>query len=52
MLILNPSEVRQALPVEQAISAMKEAFAALSAGHANVPHRATSRSPSMKESAW
>jgi len=40
VLLLNSSEVRRALPIEQAIEAMKEAFAALSSGRALVPHRA------------
>jgi ornithine cyclodeaminase/alanine dehydrogenase-like protein (mu-crystallin family) len=39
MLILNAAEVRQALPMPEAIAAMKRAFAALSAGRAIVPHR-------------
>ena len=40
MLILNAAEVRQSLPMRQAIDAMKRAFAALSDGSALVPHRA------------
>lgn len=40
MLILNAEEVRAALPLRNAISAMQEAFAALSAGQAQVPPRA------------
>ena len=40
MLILNAAEVRQALPMPEAIAAMKQAFAALSDGRAIVPHRA------------
>ena len=39
MLILNADEVRQALPMRQAISAMKDAFASLSNGTAVVPLR-------------
>ena len=39
MMILNASEVRQALPMDQTIAAMKEAFASLSAGTAVVPLR-------------
>src|SRR5262245_43136347 len=39
MLILNANEVRQALPMDQTIAAMKEAFAALAAGTAVVPLR-------------
>jgi alanine dehydrogenase len=40
MLILNAAEVHQALPMPEAIAAMKQAFAALSDGRAIVPHRA------------
>jgi ornithine cyclodeaminase len=40
MLILNAEEVRQALPMDQTISAMKDAYAALSDGRAEVPLRA------------
>ena len=40
MLILNASEVRQALPMDQTIAAMKDAYAALSDGRAEVPLRA------------
>ncbi|HLA98429.1 MAG TPA: hypothetical protein VJL34_08240 [Anaerolineales bacterium] len=39
MLILNASQVRQALPMEQTIAAMKRAYAALSSGDAQVPLR-------------
>ena len=39
MLILNADEVRQALPMNQAIAAMKDAYAALSNGTAVVPLR-------------
>ncbi len=39
MLILNANEVRQALPMKQAIAAMKDAFAALSEGTAVAPLR-------------
>jgi ornithine cyclodeaminase len=39
MLILNADEVRQALPMDQAIHAMDEAYASLSAGTAVVPLR-------------
>lgn len=39
MLILNASEVRQALPMPDAISAMKDAYASLSNGTAVVPLR-------------
>ncbi len=40
MLILNADDVRRALPMQDAIEAMKQAFAALSAGRAIVPPRA------------
>ncbi len=40
MKILTASEVRQALPMSQAIEAMKRAYAALSDGRAEVPLRA------------
>ena len=39
MIILNSEVVRQSLPMSQAISAMKRAYAALSAGRAEVPLR-------------
>ena len=39
MLILNAAEVRRALPMQEAIEAMKQAFAAFSAGRAVIPHR-------------
>ncbi len=39
MLILNANEVRQALPMAECIAAMKQAYAALSAGSAEVPLR-------------
>jgi ornithine cyclodeaminase/alanine dehydrogenase-like protein (mu-crystallin family) len=39
MLILTAEEVRAALPMEQAIRAMKDAYAALSGGRAQVPLR-------------
>ena len=39
MLILNATEVRQALPMAAAIGAMREAFAALTQGRAQVPAR-------------
>jgi len=39
MLILNAAEVRQALPMPELIEAMKAAYAALSAGQAEVPVR-------------
>ncbi len=40
MLVLNAADVREALPMAPAIEAMKRAFAALSAGRAQVPQRA------------
>jgi alanine dehydrogenase len=40
MLILNGTDVKRALPMEAAIEAMKEAFAALSDGRAEMPIRA------------
>jgi len=39
MLILNTTEVRQALPMDQTIATMKDAFAALSNGTAVIPLR-------------
>ncbi|MCC6297767.1 MAG: hypothetical protein IT314_00600 [Anaerolineales bacterium] len=39
MLILNANEVRQALPMDQAIAAMKDAYASLSDGTAVAPLR-------------
>jgi ornithine cyclodeaminase len=39
MLLLDADNVRRALPMAQAIAAMKSAFAALSAGQAEVPLR-------------
>lgn len=39
MLILNSNEVRQALPMDQAIAAMKDAYASLSDGTAVAPLR-------------
>src|SRR5512136_3044576 len=39
MLILNANDVRKALPMDETIEAMKQAYAALSAGKANVPLR-------------
>ncbi len=40
MLILNSNDVCRALPMADAVAGMKSAFAALSAGHADVPARA------------
>jgi ornithine cyclodeaminase len=39
MLILNSDEVRKALPMHEVIQAMKQAYASLSSGKANVPLR-------------
>ena len=39
MLVLNANEVRQALPMDQTIAAMKDAYASLSNGTAVVPMR-------------
>ncbi|MCW5877769.1 MAG: hypothetical protein KIS80_02735 [Anaerolineales bacterium] len=39
MLLLNANEVRQALPMKECVQAMKSAYAALSAGKAEVPLR-------------
>ncbi len=40
MLVLSAQDVRQALPMVEAITAMKQAYAALSAGRAEMPLRA------------
>jgi len=40
VLILNAAEVRRALPMAEAVAAMKEAFAALAAGRVVMPQRA------------
>ena len=39
MIILTANELRKALPMGEAIAAMKRAFVALSSGHADVPLR-------------
>jgi ornithine cyclodeaminase/alanine dehydrogenase-like protein (mu-crystallin family) len=39
MLILNANEVRQALPMAECVTAMRQAYAALSGGKAEVPLR-------------
>lgn len=39
LTLLSADDIRRALPMPAAIAAMKEAFAALSAGRANVPQR-------------
>jgi ornithine cyclodeaminase/alanine dehydrogenase-like protein (mu-crystallin family) len=46
MLILNAQEVRQALPMKEAIDAMKDAYASLSGGTAVVPLRTRLSIPS------
>ena len=46
MLILNANEVRQALPMDQTIAAMKDAYAALSNGTAVAPLRTRLAIPS------
>lgn len=46
MLILNADEVRRALPMRQAIAAMKDAYASLSNGTAVVPLRTRLQIPS------
>jgi len=46
MLILNADEVRRALPMHQAITAMKDAYASLSNGTAVVPLRTRLQIPS------
>jgi alanine dehydrogenase len=46
MLILNADEVRRALPMQQAIAAMKDAYASLSNGTAVVPLRTRLQIPS------
>ncbi len=40
MLVLSAQDVRQALPMVETIAAMKQAYAALSAGQAEIPLRA------------
>ncbi len=39
MIILSAAEIRQALPMSEAIEGMKQAFAAFSAGHVTMPTR-------------
>lgn len=46
MLILNAHEVRKALPMREAIEAMKQAYASLSGGEAEVPLRTRLSIPS------
>ncbi|HUG34787.1 MAG TPA: hypothetical protein VMJ90_08455 [Anaerolineales bacterium] len=46
MLILNAHDVRQALPMKDAIAAMKEAYTSLSTGTADVPLRTRLQIPS------
>jgi len=51
MLILNAADVRRALPMRETIEAMKHAYAALSAGRAEVPLRARLTIPSQEATA-
>ena len=46
MLILNANEVRMALPMKELIEAMKQAYASLSDGRADVPLRTRLSIPS------
>ena len=39
MIILNAEDVRQALPMDETIAAIKRAYAALSDGRAELPQR-------------
>src|SRR5258708_6271715 len=48
VLILNAADVRQALPMSQAIAAMKQAFAAFSSGQAVVPSRTHLAVPALE----
>ncbi len=48
MLILSADDVRKALPMKQAIEAMKSAYAALSAGNSEVPLRTRISIPTQK----
>jgi alanine dehydrogenase len=48
LLILSAAEIRQALPMGEAISAMKFAFAAYASGHAQVPMRVQMTIPPHK----
>lgn len=48
ILILSGDDVRQALPMRQAIDAMRRAFTQLSTGQANVPLREALRVPRYK----
>jgi ornithine cyclodeaminase len=45
MLILSAGEVRRALPMDEAVAAMQQAYAALSSGRAEVPLRARLQVP-------
>ena len=40
MIVLQAADVRKALPMDETITAMKRAFAALSDGRARMPLRA------------
>jgi ornithine cyclodeaminase len=51
MLILNASDIRHALPMRDTIEAMKRAYAAFSAGFANIPLRTNIPIPSQNATA-
>lgn len=51
MLILNAADIRRALPMRETIEAMKHAFAALSAGDADIPLRTALSIPGQKATA-
>ncbi len=51
MLILNAADVRRALPMRETIEAMKRAYAALSAGQANIPLRTSLPIPAQNATA-
>ncbi|GAB4581797.1 MAG: ornithine cyclodeaminase [Anaerolineales bacterium] len=51
MLILNAAAVRQALPMRETIEAMKNAYAALSTGRANIPLRTNLSIPAQNATA-
>ena len=47
-IILQATDVRKALPMDETITAMKRAFAALSDGRAHMPSRARLEVPSYE----
>jgi len=51
MLILNAQDVRRALPMQETIEAMKRAYAALSAGQADIPLRTSLPIPKQNATA-